>query len=142
MNFNPDTTKQLKKSFLVASQKEVYPTLLLNNVNVTWTSHPKILVIILDTQLKFDDHLKMVSGKISKTVGLLCKLQNPYQELHLLQYTKLLSDPILNTMIFFMIKRILCLFTKSWNPFSIMRYLERKSLPRTRCRVTPITTLV
>ena len=32
--------------------------------------------IILDTQLKFDDHLKMVSAEISKTIGLLCKLQN------------------------------------------------------------------
>ena len=32
--------------------------------------------IILDNQLKFDDHLKMVSGKISETIGLLRKLQN------------------------------------------------------------------
>ena len=33
--------------------------------------------ITLDTQLKFDDHPKMVvSGKISKTIGLLRKLQN------------------------------------------------------------------
>ena len=32
--------------------------------------------IILDNQLKFGDHLKMMSGKISKTIGLLRKLQN------------------------------------------------------------------
>ena len=31
---------------------------------------------MLDTQLKFDVHLKMVSGKVSKTLGLLRKLQN------------------------------------------------------------------
>ena len=32
--------------------------------------------IILDNQLKFHDHLKMVSGKINKTIRLLRKLQN------------------------------------------------------------------
>ena len=32
--------------------------------------------IILDTQLKFDDHLKMVSGKIIKTIRLPPKLRN------------------------------------------------------------------
>ena len=31
---------------------------------------------MLDTQLKFDDHLKMVSGKISNTIGLTRKLRN------------------------------------------------------------------
>ena len=36
----------------------------------------KNLRIILDTQLKFDDHLKMVYVKISKTTGLLRKQQN------------------------------------------------------------------
>ena len=33
------------------------------------------LGIILDNQLKFDNHLKMVSGKISQTIGLLRKWQ-------------------------------------------------------------------
>ena len=32
--------------------------------------------VILDTQLKFEDHLKMVSGKASKFLGILLKLQN------------------------------------------------------------------
>ena len=31
---------------------------------------------MLDNQLKFEDHLKMVSGKISKTIGFLRILQN------------------------------------------------------------------
>ena len=43
-----------------------------------------------------------------------------YQERHLSQYIKLLSDPILIMVISIMIKSIVCLFTKSWNPFSIM----------------------
>ena len=53
-----------------------------------------------------------------------------------------------------MIKRIVCLFTKSWNAFSIMPpwsllepyerepFIKRQALPRTRFRVTPIKTLV
>ena len=68
MKFNPDTTKQ--------AQEVIYPPLLFNNVNVTWKSSQKYLGIILATQLKFDNHLKMGSGKISKTTGILRKLQN------------------------------------------------------------------
>ena len=40
------------------------------------TSSQKHLGITLDTQLNFDDHLKMVFGEISKTIGLPHKLQN------------------------------------------------------------------
>ena len=40
------------------------------------TSSQKHLGIILGNQLKFDDHLKIMSGKISKTIALLRKLQN------------------------------------------------------------------
>ena len=32
--------------------------------------------VILDTQLKFEDHLKMVSGKANRFLGILIKLQN------------------------------------------------------------------
>ena len=49
---------------------------MLNNGSVTWKSPQKHYGIILDTQLKFDGYLKMVSGKISKVKGLLRKLQN------------------------------------------------------------------
>ena len=44
-----------------------------------------------------------------------------YQQ-HLPQCINLLSDPTLIMMIFFMINHI-CLFTKRWNPFSIMPVL-------------------
>ena len=121
MNFNPDTTKQAEEViFSRKSKKKVHPPLLFNNASVTRTSSQKHLGVILDNQLKFDHHLKIVSGKISKTIGLLRKLQFFYQELHLSQYIKLLLGPILIMVVSFMIKRIICLFTKSWNPFSIM----------------------
>ena len=99
--------------------------------------------------------MKIVSGKISKTQKVFfenCKIF--YQELHLSQYIKLLLDPILIVGVSFMIKCMVCLFTKSWNAFSIIPawsllepylrdpYIKRQALPRTRFRVTPIKTLV
>ena len=57
-------------------EKTVHPPLLFNNAGVTRTSSQKHLGIILDNQLKFDDHIKMVFRKISKTIGLLRKLHN------------------------------------------------------------------
>ena len=75
MNFNPDTTKQTQK-VIFSRKKKVHPLLLFNNAIVTRTSSQKHLGIILDNQLKFEDHLKIVSGKISKTIRLLRRLQN------------------------------------------------------------------
>ena len=49
--------------------------MLLNNASITRTSSQKYLEIILDNRLKIDDVLKMMSGKVSKTIGLLRKLQ-------------------------------------------------------------------
>ena len=47
-----------------------------NNSSVSWSSSQKHVGVILDTKLIFDEHLKMVSSKISKTLGHLRKLQN------------------------------------------------------------------
>ena len=77
MNFNPDSTKQAQEViFSRKVKKTVHPPLLFNNASVTRTSSHKHLGIILDNQLKFDDHIKMVFRKISKTIGLLRKLHN------------------------------------------------------------------
>ena len=77
MNFNPDTTKQAQEViFSCKVKKTVHPPLLFNNASVIRTSSQKYLGIILDNQLKFEDHIKMVFGKISKTISLLRKVQN------------------------------------------------------------------
>ena len=77
MNFNPDITKQVQEViFSRKVKKTVHLPLLFNNASVTWTSPQKHLGIILDNQLKFDDHIKIVFRKISKTIGLLRKLHN------------------------------------------------------------------
>ena len=77
MNFNPDPTKQAQGVIFSRKTKEIYhPPLVFNNTNVSQSSSQKHLGVILDSNLIFDEHLKMVSLKISKTLGLLRKLHN------------------------------------------------------------------
>ena len=95
----------------------------------------------------------MVSGKTSKTLRLLRKSQNllPKDFDATYNYIKLSSDPILIVAKSYLIKYIICLFTKNWNLFSICLlghswshtiHLLRKPLPRARFRITPVTKLV
>ena len=77
MNFNPDTTKQAEEViFNRKVKKKFHPPLLFNNANITQTSSQKHLGIIVDNQLTFDDHIKMVFRKINETIGFLRKLHN------------------------------------------------------------------
>ena len=77
MNFNPDPTKQAHEVIFSRKAKEInHPPLVFNNTSVSQLSSQKHLGVILDSKLIFDEHLKMVSLKISKTLGLLRKLHN------------------------------------------------------------------
>ena len=69
MSFNPDPYKQ-------AQEVICHPPLCFNNNNVSQASSQKHLGLTLDNRLTFDEHLTNVSNKISKTIGLLRKLQN------------------------------------------------------------------
>ena len=113
MNFNPNTTKHAQDVIFSRKLKKVHPPLLFNNASVTRTSSQNHLGII-----------KIVSRKIRKTIGLLRKLQNFLPRAAFIKYIKLLLDTILIMVIFFMIKCIMCLFTKSWNPMPAWPLLE------------------
>ena len=77
MNFNPDTTKQAQEVIFSYNFFLIMPVLLVPVLMaVPVLSSQDHCGIILDNQLKFDDHIKMVPGKISKTIDLLRKLQN------------------------------------------------------------------
>ena len=77
MNFNPDPNKQAHEVIFSRKAKEInHPPLVFNNTSVSQSSSQKHLGVILDSKLIFDEHLKMVSLKISKTLGLLRKLHN------------------------------------------------------------------
>ena len=72
MNFNLDPTKEAREVIFSRKAKEIYhPPVVFNNTSVTQSSSQKHQGVILDSKLLFDEHLKMVSLKISKTLGLL-----------------------------------------------------------------------
>ena len=80
MNFNPDPNKQAHEVILSRKAKEINRLpLVFNNTSVSHSSSQKHLGVILDSKLIFDEHLKMVSLKISKSLGLLRKLHNLLQ---------------------------------------------------------------
>ena len=77
MNFNPDPNKQAQEVIFSRKLNKVcHPPLCFNNNNVSQASSQKHLGLTLDNRLTFDEHLTNVSNKISKTIGLLRKLQN------------------------------------------------------------------
>ena len=80
-NLNDDLKKINKLAFqwrLFFSRKlnkPNHPSLNFNNTAVIQSTTPKHLGMILDTKLDFQEHLKDKLSKISKTIGLLRKLQ-------------------------------------------------------------------
>ena len=76
MSFNPDPNKEDQEVIFSRKLKKVcHPPLCFNN-NVSQASSQKHLGLTLDNRLTFDEHLTNVSNKISKTIGMLRKLQN------------------------------------------------------------------
>ena len=97
MNFNPDPTKQAHKVIFSSKTKKIYhPPVVFNNTNVSQSSSQKYLGVILDSKLKFDEHLKMVSLTISKTLGVLRKLQNLLPRSALITTNKAFVRPYLD----------------------------------------------
>ena len=104
MNFNPDPTKQAHEVIFSRKTKEIYyPPLAFNNTNVSQSSSQKHLGVMLDSKVIFDEHLKMVSLKTSKTLGLLRKLHNLLPRSVLITIYKAFVRPCLDLVIFFMI---------------------------------------
>ena len=72
MSFNPDPIKQAQEIiFSRKTSQRNHPGLMFNNSIVNVTTIHKHLGMIFDSKLSFDEHLKSVLKKISKTVGLL-----------------------------------------------------------------------
>ena len=81
MTFNPDRSKQAQEIiFSRKIKKATHPPLLFNNNNVSQVNSQKHFVVILDVKLTFEEHLKNVFNKTSKTIGLLWKSLTYYQD--------------------------------------------------------------
>ena len=96
MSFNPDLNIQAQEVIFSRKLKKFcHPPLRFNNNNnVSQASSQKHIRLKLDNRLIFDEHLGNVSNKISKTIGLLRKLQNILPRSALLTIHKCFIDPI------------------------------------------------
>ena len=76
MIFNPDLSKQAQEViFSKKIKKLLHPTLLFNNIPLSNSLFQIHLGLTLNIQLNFSEHIKNITKKISKTMGLLRKLQ-------------------------------------------------------------------
>ena len=76
MIFNPDLSKQAQEViFSRKIQKLLHPTLLFNNIPLSNSLFQKHLGLTLDIKLNFWEHIKTITKKISKILGLLRKFQ-------------------------------------------------------------------
>ena len=76
MILNPDLTKQAQEViFSMKLKKPVHSNLTFNNSQVSQTESQKHLGLTLDNKLNFNEHLKCVLDKISKTISLIRKFQ-------------------------------------------------------------------
>ena len=97
MSFNPDPNKQAQEViFSRKLNKPNHPSLNFNNMVVIQSTTHKHLGMILDTKLDFQEHLKDKLSKISKTIGLLRKLQKILTRLPLLTIYKSFIRPHLD----------------------------------------------
>ena len=97
MSFNVDPSKQAQEViFSRKTKKEDHPPFAFNNSNVSETNSQKHLGVVLNNRLSFEDHLKMISNKVNKTIALLCKLQNIQPRSTLLNICKSFIRPHLD----------------------------------------------
>ena len=74
MIFNPDLSKQGQEViFSRKIKKLLHPALLFNNIPLSNSLFQKHLGLTLDIKLNFSEHIKSITRKISKTLGLLRK---------------------------------------------------------------------
>ena len=97
MSFDPDPNKQSQEViFSRKHSKPNHPPINFNNTVVIQSTNHKHLGMILDTKLDFQEHLKDKISKISKTIGLLRKLQKKLTRAPLLTIYKLFIRPHLH----------------------------------------------
>ena len=97
MSFNPNPTKQAQEIiFSRKTSQRNHLGLMFNNSIVNVTNIHKHLGMIFDSKLSFDEHIKSVLIKISKTVGLLRKFQGILRRTFLIIIYKLFARPHLD----------------------------------------------
>ena len=97
MSFNPNPLKQAQEViFSRKRNKPHHPDIIFNGNSVKKNSYQKHLGMFLDSKLDFDERIKGVFEKISKSTGLIHKLQNFLPRPSLLQIDKSFVRPHLD----------------------------------------------
>ena len=97
MSYNPDPTKQAQEIiFSRKTSQRNHPGLMFNKSIVNVATIRKHLGMIFNSKLSFDEHLKSVLKKVSKTVGLLKKFQGILPRTSLITIYKLFARPHLD----------------------------------------------
>ena len=92
--FNPDLSKQAQKLiFNIKLKKLLHPTLLFNNIPLSNSVFQKPLGLTLEIKLNFWEHIKIITKKKGKTMGLLRKFQQVLPRSSLLTLYKTLKVP-------------------------------------------------
>ena len=69
MSFNPDPSKQAQEIIFSRKTKKIsHPSLRFNNSIVSQTTYQKYFGIFLDARLTFEEHLKVITTKVNKTI--------------------------------------------------------------------------
>ena len=77
MSLNPNLSKQAQEIiFSRKTTKNSHPLLRFNNSIVSQSPYQKHLGIFLDAQLTFEEHLKVTTTKVNRTIEMMRKLQN------------------------------------------------------------------
>ena len=76
MSLNHDIKKQAQEIiFSCKLQRSNHPSLTFKGTSITQSEIQKHLGLLLDSKLDFKEHIKNLLSKVSKTIGLLHKLQ-------------------------------------------------------------------
>ena len=121
MIFNPDLSKEAQEViFSRKIKKLLHPTLSFNNIPLNNSLFQKHLGLTLDIKLNFSEHIKSITIKISKTMGLLRKFQQILPRSTLLTIYKTFIRSPLDYADNIYGKLIILLFMINLNLFSIM----------------------
>ena len=97
MSFNQDPLKQAQEViFSRKRNKPHHPDIIFNSNPVKKSSYQKQVGMFLDSNLNFNEHIKGVSDKSSKSIGLIRKLRNFLPRPSILQIYKSFVRPHLD----------------------------------------------
>ena len=134
--FNPDLTKQAQE--VIFSRKlsnPVHPKLTFNNSHVSQTESQKHIGLILDNKLNFNEHLKGVLDKISKTIGLVRKFQPIFPRFSLLTIYKTFVRPHLDYGDIIYYQNYKASFHSDFPLFSDHMYQQRHFIQKVKSRI-------